>query len=363
MDIAIKTVQPYKLYKKLLSAKKSILIKLLIILAFIVPQIITDSKWLVAVGLLLVASPIMFYDIKLKPLYEPGITYSTIRDYAKLKYPRSILIGFIIFFIIATCIAVFFDIQEETFPVLTLFVCIPFSLLIIGIKFFPEYFMNKEDRIRIKNHQDIDYNVKVDLNDIYGVNDKMILSYQNFHFNQEHLEKGNYLLGVSPLGVYFAHKNDSVIKTFIKFEDIDTLGLLCTLGNILIFNIQSKSKIEINIIIDPDDSLVVSQYKLAETLLNTLDSYILNENKDLDHSTRRRRITVSPPSMSSSSNRSEEKSENTGRSIDLSTVPENNREMQSTEKKRIVEISFTPTVNSELAAGEMITSNRQIELF
>lgn len=365
MQSTIKTVQPYKLYKKLFLAKKSIIIKLGVVLTILVFQVVSSDSgiWILVVVLFLIAAPLMFYDIQLKRYYEPKVTYSIVRDYANLRCPRSLLVSLIIISIIGTSFAVVGDIQVDSFPVLTLIIGVGSCLLILGLKYFPEkLIMYKSDRMRIKNHQDIDYNVKVDLNDIYGINDKMTLSYQNFQFDQEHLEKGDYLLGVSPLGVYFALKSDSVIKTFIKFEDIDTLGLLCTLGNIFIFNIQSKSKIEINIIIDPDDSLVVSQYKLAETLLNTLDSYILNDYKDQAHTTRRRRITVSPSSMNSSI-RPEEITDNTGRSIDLSTVPENNREMQSTEKKRIVEISFTPTVNSELAAGEMITSNRQIELF
>ena len=222
--------------------------------------------------------------------------------------------------------------------------------------------MSKEGRKRLSNHQNVDYNVKVDLNDIYGIDDKMVLSYQNFHFNQKHLEKGDYLLGVSPLGVYFANKSDSVCKVFIKFEDIDTLGLLAAIGNKFIFNIKSKSNVEINIIIDEDDSLVVSPYKIFDTLLDTLDSYIINGGIASAPTARRRRVTLSPTSQSSSINNTEVSSSVSGRSVELEMPETKIDEKQETTNNRVVDILFTDTVIAELAAGELVTSNRKIEL-
>ena len=75
-------------------------------------------------------------------------------------------------------------------------------------------------------HQDIDFNVKVDLNAIFGVNDKLVISYQNFGYEKEKMEDGDYLLGVSPHGVYYVIKNQTITKTKINFNDIDTIGLL-----------------------------------------------------------------------------------------------------------------------------------------
>lgn len=369
MKTAIKTVQPYKLYKKIVSAKRrTILSKLGQIILLIIVLFINYDKddipflLMMIATLLFLGAPMTLYDYRLKSKYEPGVSYSWVRDYANGRIPHSLNNNLIIIGVIWMFISFICDILDDSFPITTIFFVIGWSLLFFGIKFFFKKMMNKEDRIRIKNHQDIDYNVNIDLKDIYGVNDKMTLSYQNFDYKQKDLQKGNYILGISPLGVYFAHKVDSVIKTFIKFEDIDTLGLVQTIGNIFIFNIKSKSNVEINIIIDPDDSLVVSQYKLAETLLNTLDSFITNGRKGSAFSTRRRRITVSPSTADSSINKPEKKVVNAGRVIDIDVSSNSIENKPSTNDKRIVNITFTPTVISELASGEMITSNRQIEI-
>lgn len=360
MKSTIKTVQPYKLYKKFIGAKKSVKKGIFGALILIVILCNTDpGKWLLAGFLILLAFPVMFYNPALKSQYEPGKSYSFVKDLAQGKRPSYLIkvlqiVGFIG--------GIILDIATDCFPVFTLLLGAFFFIFAFVIKKKPEWFEDKADRKRRQNHQDVDYNVKVDLNEIYGVNDKMTLSYQNFHFDQKHLEKGDYLLGVSPLGVYFAHKLDSVNKTFIKFQDIDTLGLLAAIGNKFIFNIKSISNIEINIIIDQDDSLVVSPYKLIETLLDTLDSFLLNGSVDATPTTRRRRITVSPSSTDSAINKTEDVVTDTGRSIELDTTTEGTTDKQSTRTNRVVDISFTETVIAELAAGEMITSNRQIEI-
>ena len=360
MKSTIKTVQPYKLYKKFIEAKRSVKKGIFGALILIVIMCNTDpGKWLLAGLLILLAFPVMFYNPALKSHYEPGKTYSWVKDLAEGRRPNFLIKALPILGIVAGATL---DFLAGVFPVFTIL----FGAVLWGYAFVikkkPEWFEDKYDKKRRQEHQDVDYNVKVDLNDIYGINDKMTLSYQNFHFDQKHLEKGDYLLGVSPLGVYFAHKLDSVNKTFIKFEDIDTLGLLAAIGNKFIFNIKSKSNIEISIIIDQDDSLVVSPYKLLETLLNTLDSFLLNGGVGTTPTTRRRRITVSPSSTDSTINKTDDVVVDTGRSIELETTTEGPTDKQSTNTNRVVDISFTETVIAELAAGEMITSNRQIEI-
>lgn len=360
MKSNIKTVQPYKLYRKFVEAKKSVkqgiagALAIIVIIGFFDPYL-----WLLAGALIFLVFPIMFYNPTLKAYYEPGKSYLWVKEMAEGRRPRTIIK---LLPLAGVIVGAVMDFSYNVFPTATIFLAVSFWVLSFIIDKKPEWFEDKADRIRRQNHQDVDYNVKVDLNEIYGVNDKMTLSYQNFHFDQKHLEKGDYLLGVSPLGVYFAHKLDSVNKTFIKFQDIDTLGLLAAIGNKFIFNIKSISNIEINIIIDQDDSLVVSPYKLIETLLDTLDSFLLNGSVDATPTTRRRRITVSPSSTDSAINKTEDMVTDTGRSIELDTTTEGTTDKQSTRTNRVVDIEFTETVIAELAAGEMITSNRQIEI-
>lgn len=356
----IKTVQPYKLYKKFADAKKSVkrgiitAIGLIIILGIIDP-----TAWLIAGILIVLAFPILFYNPFLKAQYEPGKSYSWVKEMAEGKRP-SIIIKALPF--CGLIMGVVSDIILEFFPACTIVIGLLFWRLSVAIQKRPELFEDKNSKTRRVHHQDVDYNVKVDLNDVYGINDKMTLSYQNFHFNQKHLKKGDYLLGVSPLGVYFATKSDSVCKAFIKFEDIDTLGLLAAIGNKFIFNIKSKSNVEINIIIDEDDSLVVSPYKLFDTLLNTLDSFIINGGVASAPTARRRRVTLSPTSQSSTINSTEASLPESGRSIELEMPEVIIDQKQETTSNRVVDISFTDTVISELAAGELVTSNREIEL-
>lgn len=350
----IKTVQPYKLYKKFVDAKKSVKTGIIAAIGLIIILGIADpTNWLIAGICILLAFPILFYNPFLKAQYEPGKSYLWVKEMAEGKRP-SFIIKSLPF--IGLIIGAFIDI------ILAIFLGLLFWGLSVAIHKKPELFEDKVSKTRRLHHQDVDYNVKVDLNDVYGINDKMTLSYQNFHFGQKHLEKGDYLLGVSPLGVYFATKSDSVCKAFIKFEDIDTLGLLATIGNKFIFNIKSKSNVEINIIIDEDDSLVVSPYKIFDTLLDTLDSFIINGGIASAPTARRRRVTLSPTSQSSSINNTEVSSSVSGRSVELEMPETKIDEKQETTNNRVVDILFTDTVIAELTAGELVTSNRKIEL-
>lgn len=356
----IKTVQPYKLYKKFADAKKSVKVGMAIAIGFIIiAGFFNPTAWLIAGILILLASPVMIYNPSLKPLYEPGKSYSWVKDSAEGRAPKFLMI---MLPIVGIIMGVTGDILVESFPLFTLLSSGFLGGIAFAIKKKPEWFENPADKIRRQRHQNVDYNVKVDLNEIYGINDKMTLSYQNFHFDQKHLEKGDYLLGVSPLGVYFAHKADSVNKTFIKFEDIDTLGLLAAIGNKFIFNIKSKSNIDINIIIDQDDSLVVSPYKLFDTLLDTLDSFILHGGDVAAPTARRRRITVSPTPSESVQNPAVVTSSDAGRSIELDSATIDYPEEEKASGNRVIDIAFTDTVIAELTAGEMITANRQIEI-
>lgn len=108
--------------------------------------------------------------------------------------------------------------------------------------------------------------------------------------------------------------------------------------------------------------MVVSPYKLFDTLLNTLDSFIINGGVASAPAARRRRVTLSPTSQSSTINSTEASLPESGRSIELEMPEVIIDQKQETTSNRVVDISFTDTVISELAAGELVTSNREIEL-
>ena len=69
-----------------------------------------------------------------------------------------------------------------------------------------------------------------------------------------------------------------------------------------------------------------------------------------------------PDCQSSTINSTEVSSPESGRSIELEMSEVITDQKQETTNNRVVEISFTDTVIAELSAGELVTSNRKIEL-
>ena len=211
----------------------------------------------------------------------------------------------------------------------------------------------------MENHQNVDYNVKVDLNDFYGVNDKLILSYQNFNYEKTRMEEGDYLLGVSTQGVYFISKNQTVTKTKINFDEIDTLGLLAAIGKVYVFNIISKQNVEINIILKEDDSLVVSPLCFFNALLENIDNFIQNGGVVANNSTRRRKIVTNNETSHASN---ETSPNNEGRNIDLGeTKISSNEEPINPTSNRVIDISFSNSIIEEMTEAPFIESNRKID--
>ena len=292
----IKTVQPYKLYKKILKDRSKAKFALIGAVVVLLSSMVFDPDLgLVLVPLFLILSiPLTIYNPKLKAEYEPGVSYKYFRNYKNLQSK------------------------------------------------LPKTLVDKEERMRLENHQDVDFNVKVDLNAIYGVNDKLVMSYQNFGYEKEKMEDGDYLLGVSAQGVYYVCKNQTVTKTKINFSDIDTLGLLAGIGNVFVFHIISKQNDEINIIVDQNDSLLVSPFMLFSTLLKLLDDYIVNGGAVSNSSSRRRRVSVSP-----------EASTETGSTM---------TEPQETTNNRVIDISYSTGVLEEMKTATYVGSNRNIDI-
>lgn len=292
----IKTVQPYKLYKKILKDRSKAKFALIGAVVVLLSSMVFDPDLgLVLVPLFLILSiPLTIYNPKLKAEYEPGVSYKYFRNYKNLqsKLPKALL--------------------------------------------------DKEEQMRLENHQDVDFNVKVDLNDIYGVTDKLVMSYQNFSYEKKKMEDGDYLLGISPQGVYYVCKNQAVTKTKINFGDIDTLGLLAGIGNVFVFHIISKQNDEINIIVDQNDSLLVSPFMLFSALLKLLDDYILNGGVVANPSSKRRVVVSSRVGTSSGS-------------TSAST-------QDATNNNRVIDLSYSTGVLEDMRTATFVGSNRQIEV-
>lgn len=292
----IKTVQPYKLYKKILKDRSKAKFALIGAVVVLLSSMVFDPDLgLVLVPLFLILSiPLTIYNPKLKAEYEPGVSYKYFRNYKNLqsKLPKALL--------------------------------------------------DKEEQMRLENHQDVDFNVKVDLNDIYGVTDKLVMSYQNFSYEKKKMEDGDYLLGISPQGVYYVSKNQAVTKTKINFGDIDTLGLLAGIGNVFVFHIISKQNDEINIIVDQNDSLLVSPFMLFSALLKLLDDYILNGGVVANPSSKRRVVVSSGVGTSSGS-------------TSAST-------QDATNNNRVIDLSYSTGVLEDMRTATFVGSNRQIEV-
>jgi hypothetical protein len=292
----IKTVQPYKLYKKILKDRSKAKFALIGAVVVLLSSMVFDPDLgLVLVPLFLILSiPLTIYNPKLKAEYEPGVSYKYFRNYKNLqsKLPKALL--------------------------------------------------DKEEQMRLENHQDVDFNVKVDLNDIYGVTDKLVMSYQNFSYEKKKMEDGDYLLGISPQGVYYVSKNQAVTKTKINFGDIDTLGLLAGIGNVFVFHIISKQNDEINIIVDQNDSLLVSPFMLFSALLKLVDDYILNGGVVANPSSKRRVVVSSGVGTSSGS-------------TSAST-------QDATNNNRVIDLSYSTGVLEDMRTATFVGSNRQIEV-
>ena len=200
------------------------------------------------------------------------------------------------------------------------------------------YSIYKGERVRSEKHEDIDYNVKVDLNDLYGISDKLLLCYQNFDCSQKQLNAGNYLLGLSARSFYFIFKQEKVEKYVINFKDLSAIGSLSILEYSLL-HFESKNQIKIDLLMDQEASLAVSCFFLIQKIWQTLDSFIINGNNSSEKKQSRRKITISQEGA----NHTEKK------------------ESTSTEN-RIIDISYSEGVVSEIKAAPLIESNRVIEI-
>ena len=302
----IKTVQPYKLLNVLFrdkSTAKSKAIKVGIIpLVFCLIWSFFDPEILFGVPLILfimalIYSPFIFYNPKLGKDYVPKKSFGFIRKLAKGELPA----------------------------------------------FFGNMYKDEDKELR-KFHSNIDYNTNLDLYELYGVNDKLILSYQNFDFKKQKMEDGDYLLGVSAQGLYCVSKKGTITKTKINFDEIVSVGLLFSIFRpiCLALQIRSKRNEEINAILYVTTSDVVHPFLFINSLFEALDSFIENGGAVSNTSSRRRRVGVSPET-------------NTG-------ADSSETHRQDTSNRRVVDVSYSAGVLEEIRTATYVGTNRQIEI-
>lgn len=362
----IKTIQPYKLYAKLVNAKPSVKtnIKIYAIIFAVLSLFWTIDEPImypifIAFFLILI-SPLTAYNPWLKRYYQPKKSFDTVRAIAQGGISPIITKHLPIIGIIG---GVLVDVIFDIFPGGILILGGGFNLIALIARKKPEVFMDKEDKIQQKFHRNIDYNAKLNLNTTFGINDKLILSYQNFPIKQKKLEKGNYILGISPLGIYFIHKKNSVEKLFIRYEEIEALGVcMMPIGKVSILTIRSIYNNELNIITDRDESYVVSPMKLYGKLLTSIDEFLLNGSVETSSVSHRRRVVTSTSQIVSKIPQSNERITG-GRVIDINDT--SNLTQKSVEKTtgRVIDIEYTPEVTAELAQGSFIEANRAIDVY
>jgi hypothetical protein len=139
------------------------------------------------------------------------------------------------------------------------------------------------------------------------------------------------------------------------------MGVLLGIGNVLIFNVKSIHNNELNIIINDNESFVVSPYKIFDKLLTTVDEFLLNGSVASTTVERRRRVVTTPSTVIATTPRVE--SSTSGRAIDMDTTTETINESSDNTNRRVIDIEFTPEVVAELAQGSFIEANRSIDIF
>lgn len=360
----IKTIPTYRLFAKLAEAKPSVrktfyTTIILALISLLFQLIISGDPALIIVTCVALSLFVAFLFFGQPPYYKPQKSYMGLREIAKGRVLTPMVIKYLP--IVGVVGGFITDLVCAMFPAGTILLGGSFTLIAYIAKNKPEWFIEKSIKTQAKYHQNIDYNAKVDLNITFNVNDKLFLSYQNFELTQKQLENGNFILGVSPLGIYFAHKKNVTEKLFVRYEEMDSIGLLSGVGNVFIFHIKTIHNNELNIIIDATESLVVSPYKIFDKMLTSIDEFLLNGSVASATVERRRRVVTTPSSTVAATSQVE--SSTSGRAIEMDTTTETINESSDNTSRRVIDIEFTPEVLAELAQGSFIEANRSIDVF
>jgi hypothetical protein len=191
---------------------------------------------------------------------------------------------------------------------------------------------------RIEVHEDIDFVSNLDLKDVFGTSDKLLIAYQNFNPNnskKNKMEKGDNIIGVSATSLFFIFKGkeNELNNVCMNFSDVCEVGFL-TFNNKSVLKFENTSKISISIVIEHDDSLLINSFFLIKNILSAFDNFLLGEGST--------------------------KTANRVRKIE--TVNDEKCKIQPEANNRVIELTYSPNILNEISHSINITNNRKIEL-
>jgi len=212
-------------------------------------------------------------------------------------------------------------------------------LLIINIFFYFYFkFILKKESIKMDIHEDVDFVSNLDLKEIFGISDKLLIAYQNFNPNdrkKNRIEEGDYIVGVSVTSLFFIYKSkeSELNKVIMNFNDVIEVGFL-TFNNKSVLKFVSSLNISISLVIVHEDSLTVHSFLLIKNILEAFDNFILGD------------VPLNVPKRI--------------RKIEATHFENTSTEVEYI--KRQIEFTYSPTLLHEISQSVNITNNRKIEI-
>lgn len=241
--------------------------------------------------------------------------------------PFTILLGFTGWLIIV--------LNGKGEPMVTALVLAPTILFLF---FLPRIMGVNKELKRIEIHEDIDFVSNLDLKDVFGTSDKLLIAYQNFNPNnnkKNKIEKGDYIVGVSATSLFFIFKDkeNELNSVSMNFSEVSEVGFL-TFNHKSVLKFENTSNISISIVIEHDDSLLINSFFLIKNVLSAFDNFLLGEVSAIT-SKRMRKIE---------------------------TTNNENTKIQSEANSRVIELTYSHNILNEISHSINITNNRKIEL-
>lgn len=297
---------------------------------------------------ILILSWVLFLVLFVFVVYNPFETYYKPRkSFLNLRYfnksfsqnlleilkkyflPSIILLGVLV--IIYLCIFETSSLKDKVI------VSVGLGFVFIVMPFIGILSLNRELK-RIEIHEDIDFVSNLDLKDVFGTSDKLLIAYQNFNPNnnkKNKIEKGDYIVGVSATSLFFIFKGNEneLNNVYMNFSDVSEVGFL-TFNNKSVLKFKNTSNVSISIVIEHDDSLLINSFFLIKNVLGAFDNFLLGEGST--------------------------KSSNRVRKIE--TVNNENTKIQPESISRVIELTYSTNILNEISHSINITNNRKIEL-
>ncbi len=187
-------------------------------------------------------------------------------------------------------------------------------------------------------HEDVDFVSNLDLKEIFGISDKLLIAYQNFNPNdrkKNRIEEGDYIVGVSVTSLFFIYKSkeSELNKVIMNFNDVIEVGFL-TFNNKSVLKFVSSLNISISLVIVHEDSLTVHSFLLIKNILEAFDNFILGD------------VPLNVPKRI--------------RKIEATHFENTSTEVEYI--KRQIEFTYSPTLLHEISQSVNITNNRKIEI-